>query len=75
MLKNVPLLVDHRGGDGRHRRGYAPGSLAVDRILHTEYTGRQYDGKPVTTVHLDDGSTLDVLLSIDQINLLANEEE
>jgi hypothetical protein len=75
MLKSVPLLIDHRGGDGRFRAGYMPGSLAVHRILYTEYTGRQYDDRPITLVHLDDGTDLEVLLSIDQINGLANEED
>ena len=69
MIKKVPILKEYRGGDGRYRPGLAFGAIEVDRIVYLEDAGTWQD-KSITCTHFDDGSMVDVLLSIDKIMAL-----
>lgn len=73
MMKKVPILKQYKGGDGRYRPGIGYGAIKLDRIVYLESTGTWQD-KSITCVHFDDGSMVDVLLSIDEIAELQNDE-
>jgi hypothetical protein len=66
VIKKVPLLKQWKGGDGRYRPGLANGAIDVDRIVYLESVETWQD-KSVTCVHFDDGTMLDVVLSIKEI--------
>lgn len=65
-LKRVKLLQDVKGGDGRLRPAVGRGCIDVDRIVYLEDQGYS-QGMPLTCVHLDDGSLVDVLASVQEI--------
>lgn len=66
MIKKVPILKQYKGGDGRYRLGMGNGAIDTSRITYLESTGTWQD-KSITCVRLDDGSMVDVLLTIDEI--------
>ena len=74
MIKKVPILKQYRGGDGRYRPDRGHGAIDVSRITHLEGL-EGWQEYPVTAVHLDDGSRIDVLLSISDIISLSRQAE
>lgn len=66
MIKKVPLLKQWKGGDGRYRPGLANGAIDVDRIVYLESVDT-WQGESVTCVHFDDGTMLDVVLTIQEL--------
>ena len=67
MLKKINILKEYRGGDGRYRPGPCLGAIETDWILWLEHADRSYDNKSVTTVHFDNGSTVDVIITIKEL--------
>lgn len=74
MLKKVPLLTEFKGGDGRYRPDMGFGAIEVDRIVWVASNGTWQD-KSITCVRFDNGSQVDVLLSIGEIMKLQSEDE
>ena len=74
MITKVPILKQYKGGDGRYRPGVGNGAIDTSRIVYLEHVGTWQD-KPITCVHFDDGSEVDVLLIIDEIAGLSKEAE
>ena len=74
MIKKVPLLTQHKGGDGRYRPGYSYGALDLARVTYMEATGTWQD-KPITCVHLDNGDIVEVLLSLDEVIDLSKQDD
>ena len=72
MIKKVPILKQYKGGDGRYRPDIGRGAIDTNRMVYLEGVGTWQD-KPITCVHFDDGSEVDVLLTIDEIADLSNQ--
>lgn len=66
-LKRVKLLQEGaQEGDGWRKPAVGRGCIDVDRIVYLEDQGYS-QGMPLTCVHLDDGSLVDVLASVQEI--------
>lgn len=74
MIKKVRLVKQYKGPDGRYRPGTVWGALDTNRVTYLENTGT-HQGDPVTTVHLDDSTMLDVVMSMDDVIDMLNEAD